>query len=82
MGAGSPGLIGWLCAEFSGSLASPPPAPSSVLLVPDRLVLCPLGRCALVGLACEAAAAAEAGERVSEREGRARVVVSHRYLER
>lgn len=80
MGAGSPGLIGWLCAEFSGSLASPPPAPSSVPLVPDWLVLCPLGRCALVGLAC--AAAAEAGERVSEREGRARVVVSHRYLER
>lgn len=40
-----------------------------------------MGRCALVGLAC-AAAAAEAEERVSEREGRARVVVSHRYLER
>lgn len=30
VGAGSPGLIGWLCAEFSGSLASPP-----------RAVLCP-----------------------------------------
>lgn len=41
-----------------------------------------MGRCALVGLACAAAAAAVAGERVSEREGRVRVVVSHRYLER
>lgn len=52
-------------------------------LVPDRLVLCPLGRCALVGLACAATAAAvAAGERVSERKGRARVLVSHRYLER
>lgn len=43
-----------------------------------------MGRCALVGLACAAttAAAAAAGERVSERKGRARVLVSHRYLER
>lgn len=42
-----------------------------------------MGRCALVGLACAATAAAVAvGERVSERKGRARVLVSHRYLER
>lgn len=41
-----------------------------------------MGRCALVGLACAATAAAAAGERVSERKGRARVLVSHRYLER
>lgn len=66
------------------SLPSPAPLPRAALcpLVPHRLVLCPLGRCALVGLACAAAAAAVAGERVSEREGRVRVVVSHRYLER
>lgn len=43
-----------------------------------------MGRCALVGLACAATAAAAvvAGERVSERKGRAPVLVSHRYLER
>lgn len=70
MGAGSPGLPGRLCAEISRSLASPL-RPTLCPLVPDRLVLCPLGRCALVGLACAAAAA---GERVSEREGRARVL--------
>lgn len=68
--------------EFSGSLIFPSPRAALCSLVPDRLVLCPLGRCALVGLACAATAAAvAAGERVSEREGRARVLVSHRYLE-
>lgn len=70
---------GWLRVEFSGSLVFPPPRAVLCPLVPDRLVFCPLGRRALVGLACAAAAA---GERVSERKGRARVLVSHRYLER
>lgn len=70
-------LPGRLCAEFSGSL---PPLPQRCSLSPgarQAAPLCPSGRCALVGLACVAAAAA--GERAR---GAGASAVSHQYLER